>query len=104
MARATAHLLPPPPPPIIETQEITTINPETGESTITLQQLPPIYPPAPEPEFDVVEEAAKMPLEVAVACSLLTIVPERVKGLAEGMLLIGGGAHVEGLADGLRWR
>jgi actin-related protein 8 len=105
MSKATEHLLPPPPPvpePIYE--ELITTNAETGETTST-QVLIPAAPVLPvEPEFDIVDEASKMPLEVAVACSLLSAPVERIANLAGSILVLGGGGAVEGFADALRWR
>ena len=105
MFRATEHLLPPPlpqPEPILE--ETTTTDPETGETTTVQTLVPQPAPPPPEPNYDVVEEAAKMPLEVAVACSLLSASPDRVNNLAGSILILGGGGAVEGFGDALRWR
>ncbi|KAG7544248.1 hypothetical protein FFLO_03361 [Filobasidium floriforme] len=105
MSRATEHLLPPPlPPPEPVIEEVTTTNPETGEVTVTQVAVPQPIPPPPEPDFDVVQEAAKMPLEVAVACSLLAATPERVSNLAGSILILGGGGAVEGFGEALRWR
>lgn len=105
MSRATEHLLPPPlPPPEPVIEEVSTTNPETGEVTVTQVAVPQPIPPPPEPDFDVVQEAAKMPLEVAVACSLLATTPERVNNLAGSILILGGGGAVEGFGDALRWR
>jgi len=105
MFKATEHLLPPPlpqPEPILE--ETTTTDPETGEITTIQTLVPQPAPPPPEPNYDVVEEAAKMPLEVAVACSLLSASPDRVSNLAGSILILGGGGAVEGFGDALRWR
>lgn len=104
MSRSTQHMLPPPLPPIIEFREVIEINPETGQEVIVQQELPPRPQPQPEPNFDIVTEAAKMPLEVAVACSLLSAAQEKMQGLANAILLVGGGAQVEGFGEALRWR
>jgi actin-related protein len=105
MFRATEHLLPPPlpqPEPVLE--ETTTVDSETGEVTTIQTLVPQPAPSPPEPTYDVVEEAAKMPLEVAVACSLLSVSPDRVANLAGSILILGGGGAVEGFGDALRWR
>jgi hypothetical protein len=109
MYRATEHLLPPPlPPPSPVYEPTTTTNPETGEITtsLVLAVNQPPAPPPPEPTYSVVEEAAKMPLEVAVACSLLasSMTQDRIVNLAGSVLILGGGGAVEGIAEALRWR
>lgn len=98
-------MLPPPlPPPEPVFEEVSTTDPETGEIAVTQVAVPQPIPPPPEPDYDVVQEAAKMPLEVAVACSLLAVTPERVGNLAGSILILGGGGAVEGFGDALRWR
>lgn len=105
MVRSTEHLLPPPPPPPESVYEqVSMTDPETGETTTTMMAVPQPAPPPPEPNFDVYKEASKLPLEVAVACSILSVPPERQANLANSILVLGGGGAVEGISEALNWR
>lgn len=106
MAKSTEHLLPPPPAPIPQDPVITvTVNPETGEEITTTFQPEPIQLPAPAPSFDVVEVAGKMPIDFAVANSLMAAGADlKSVNLANAILVLGGGALIEGISAALAWR
>ncbi|KAJ9104346.1 hypothetical protein QFC19_003988 [Naganishia cerealis] len=106
MAKSTEHLLPPAPPPIPQDPVVTvTVNPETGEETTTTFQPEPIQLPAPAPSFDVVEVAGKMPIDFAVANSLMAAGADfKSANLANAILVLGGGALIEGISPALAWR
>jgi actin-related protein 8 len=66
----------------------------------------PIPAPAPAPiSFDIVAEAAKVPLEVAICNSLLSLPSEgKVKAMTNSLLLVGGTASLPALGYALQSR
>jgi actin-related protein 8 len=105
-AISTASATPQPQqPPSIDASSSSTPQPPPPPHQLTSTPAP-IPAPAPAPiSFDIVAEAAKVPLEVAICNSLLSLPSEgKVKAMTNSLLLVGGTASLPALGYALQSR
>lgn len=121
MNMSTYHLRPVA-PPVPATVPEPSATPTPGDTSAPASSpvgapapLPPVPsvpappPPPPEPEplaFDIVEEAGKVPLEVALCNAIVASGPseDRVRRMCASLLLVGGTSHLPALGYALQSR
>ena len=92
----------------VDTEEKTTAHPTQPSHTVPQAQLRPVPPTSSYPgglPIDVCFEASKLPLDVAIFNSARACGgDDKIRKFLQAVLVIGGGAHIPGMAHALESR